>query len=305
MRIAREAVHHPDESLRCMHLQLPEFRGELHRHGHLELTWIERGQGLRWVGDSVEPFFDGDLVLVGSETAHLWATRGGAAPQGCAATVLQFPPDWARRSGLPELAVALPLFAQAAAGLEIQGRARAEVQALLRRLPGATPLGRIALFLEVLGALTSGPGDLRALSGQGVGQRPAGEAGPGEAAAGARRIDRVLSWIEAELASELHVAQAAAVAHVSPAAFARFFRREVGKSFTAYVNDARCSWAALRLTQGREPIAQVAQACGFPTLSNFGEQFRKRFGVAPRAFRAGARASAPHRGGAGSPPDSR
>jgi AraC-like DNA-binding protein len=89
------------------------------------------------------------------------------------------------------------------------------------------------------------------------------------------------------LANELLVADAAAVAHVSPAAFGRFFQREVGKSFTAYVNDARCGWAALRLTQGRERIAEIAQACGFPTLSNFGEQFRRRYGVAPRDFRTG------------------
>jgi AraC family transcriptional regulator of arabinose operon len=54
------------------------------------------------------------------------------------------------------------------------------------------------------------------------------------------------------------------------------------------VNDARCGWAALRLIQSPEPIAQVAQACGFPTLSNFGEQFRRRYGVAPRDFRAGS-----------------
>jgi AraC-like DNA-binding protein len=96
----------------------------------------------------------------------------------------------------------------------------------------------------------------------------------------------VLNWIEAHLADELSVEDAAAVAHVSPAAFGRFFRREVGKGFTAYVNDARCGWAALRLVQGTEPIAHIAQACGFPTLSNFGEQFRRRFGVAPRSFRA-------------------
>jgi AraC-like DNA-binding protein len=83
------------------------------------------------------------------------------------------------------------------------------------------------------------------------------------------------------------VDEAAAVAHVSPAAFGRFFRREVGKTFTAYVNDARCGWAALRLIQSREPIAQIAQACGFPTLSNFGEQFRRRYGMAPRDFRMG------------------
>ena len=100
-------------------------------------------------------------------------------------------------------------------------------------------------------------------------------------------MDRVLSWIESHLADELSVDEAAAVAHVSPAAFGRFFRREVGKSFTTYVNDARCGWAALRLIQGPEPIAQIAQACGFPTLSNFGEQFRRRYGMAPRDFRAG------------------
>jgi NADH:ubiquinone oxidoreductase subunit len=75
MKIFREAVHHPDESLRLLHLELPTFEGGLHRHAHAELTWIERGQGLRWVGDSVEPFIDGDLVLVGGEVAHLWASR--------------------------------------------------------------------------------------------------------------------------------------------------------------------------------------------------------------------------------------
>jgi AraC-like DNA-binding protein len=268
-----------------MHLELPAFRGELHRHGHLELTWIERGQGLRWVGDSVEPFFDGDLVLVGGETAHLWASRGTQGPLGCAATVLQFPPDWARRSGLPELAAVSPLFMQAAAGLQILGRTRADVQQLLRRLPGVSALRRIAVFIEVLATLTAGADDLRTLSGP----RPTTDPRSTDAQGGGRRIDRVLNWIESELASELRVEQAAAVAHVSPAAFARFFRREVGKSFTAYVNDARCSWAALHLAQGTEPISQVAQACGFPTLSNFGEQFRRRFGVAPRSFRSGVR----------------
>jgi AraC-like DNA-binding protein len=286
MRIAREAVHHPDGSLRCMHLELPEFRGELHRHGHLELTWIERGQGLRWVGDSVEPFFDGDLVLVGGETPHLWATRGAQGPQGCAATVLQFPPDWVRRTAWPELAAVTPLFAQAAAGLEVQGRARAEVQQLLRRLPLASALARIAVFIEVLAVLAAGADGLRTLSGPRPNTRQPAADAPGVG----RRIDRVLNWIESELANELRVEQAAAVAHVSPAAFARFFRREVGKSFTDYVNDARCSWAALRLAQGREPIAQVAQGCGFPTLSNFGEQFKRRLGVAPRSFRKGVRA---------------
>ncbi len=283
MRITREPIHHAEESLRCLHLALPAFDGGLHRHGHVELTWIERGQGLRWVGDSVEPFFDGDLVLVGSETPHLWASRGAQPHPGCAATVLQFPPDWLQRSGLPELRAVAPLLVQAGPGVELQGATRIAVQDLLARLPGSSAQRRVAIFIEVLGCLLAGADDLRTLSAP---LQPARGAAP-RGGASPQRVDRVLNWIEAHLADELSVDDAAAVAHVSPAAFGRFFQREVGKTFTAYVNDARCGWAALRLIQGPEPIAQIAQACGFPTLSNFGEQFRRRHGMAPRDFRAG------------------
>lgn len=265
-----------------MHLALPAFRGELHRHHHLELTWIQRGRGLRWVGDSVEPFVDGDLVLVGGDTAHLWASRGTQDAEGCAATVLQFPPQWARRTGLPELAGVCALLAQRFAGLEVQGHTRSEVQRLLVRLDGTSAVRRIALFVDVLGVLQEGSADLRVLSNSPQDAASA-ERGVG---AGPHRMDRVLNWIQAHLSQELRVADAATVAHVSSAAFARFFRREVGKSFTQYVNDARCGWAALELAQGREPIAQIAQTCGFHTLSNFGEQFRRRHRMSPRDFRA-------------------
>jgi AraC-like DNA-binding protein len=283
MRITREPIHHTEESLRCLHLTPPAFDGRLHRHGHFELTWIERGQGLRWVADSVEPFFDGDLVLVGSETPHLWASRGVQPPQGCAATVLQFPPDWLQRCGLPELKAVAPLLMQAGAGVEVLGRTRTEVQALLTRLPPAGAQRRVAVFIEVLASLLEGSDDLRVLSAP----MPEPSKTPSREGRGSQRVDRVLNWIESRLAEELSVEDAAAVAHVSPAAFGRFFRREVGKSFTTYLNDARCGWAALRLIQGPEPVAQIAQACGFSTLSHFGEQFRRRYGMAPRDFRAG------------------
>jgi AraC-like DNA-binding protein len=282
MRIAREPIHHAGESLRCMHLALPAFQGSLHRHGHFELTWIQRGQGLRWVSDSVEPFFDGDVVLVGSEAPHLWASRGVQSEKECLATVLQFPPDWLARCGLPELQALAPLLAQAAAGAQVQGRTCAEVQGLLARLPGASVQRRLAVFIEVLATLLEGAADLRALSAP----LPAPCAVALRAGPSPQRVDRVLNWIESHLADELTVDAAAALAHVSPAAFGRFFRREVGKSFTAYVNDARCGWAALRLIQGAEPVAQIAQTCGFSTLSNFGEQFRRRYGMPPREFRA-------------------
>lgn len=283
MKIEREFVRHPEQSLRCLRVELPALRGGLHRHGHVELTWIERGRGLRWVGSSVAPFVDGDLVLLGSNLPHQWATSGPQPAAGCAATVLQFPPEWAQRTGLPELAPVGALLVRAGAGLALQGRLRDEVAARMRRLPAESALRRVGGFVEILGLLCEGARELQPLAALHAARpRPGGDA---PAAARGRGVDRVLDWIESHLGAELRVADAAAIAHVSPGAFARYFRREVGKSFVEYVNDARCSWAALRLLEGREPVAAIAMGCGFASLSNFNQQFRRRHGASARDYR--------------------
>lgn len=285
MKIERELVRHPDASMRCLQLRLGAFRGGLHRHAHAELTWIERGHGLRWVGDSVEPFGDGDLVLLGAELAHVWLTPQGGEPQRCAATVLQFPDDWAASTALPELRSIDALMARAAHGLAVEGSTRQEVQSRMARMAESDAPRRVAALVEVLAvlhaSLRQSSSDLRALSAH------APDRGPDATSSTQRhqRVDRLLRWVQAHLAEELRVSDAAEIVGISPAAFARYFRREIGKGFVDFVNDARCSWAALRLLQGQEPIADIAHGCGFPTLSNFGDQFRRRYGASPRDYR--------------------
>jgi AraC-like DNA-binding protein len=115
---------------------------------------------------------------------------------------------------------------------------------------------------------------------------PRGSLRPESDKAESRRIDQTLDWIRRNLARDLTVAEAARIAHVTPAAFSRFFRREVGKTFTRYVNDVRCSEACLKLRLGGRPVAAVASECGYTTLSHFNRQFRLRHGLSPREFRA-------------------
>ena len=74
MKVSKEHVTHPNQSFRLIELELAAFRGERHRHRQLELTWIEQGAGLRFVGDSVQPFESGDLVLLGPQLPHAWVS---------------------------------------------------------------------------------------------------------------------------------------------------------------------------------------------------------------------------------------
>jgi AraC-like DNA-binding protein len=92
--------------------------------------------------------------------------------------------------------------------------------------------------------------------------------------------------MHANLARELRLEDAARLAHISPDAFSRYFSREVGKSFTAYINDMRCSETCLLLRATDKPVAVIASKCGFETLSHFNRQFRQRFDMSPREFRS-------------------
>jgi len=280
VKVAREHVSHPDQSFRYLRFETPRFEGEPHRHHHLELTWIEAGAGLRFVGDSVAPFEAGDLVLLGANTPHCWVSSRNRP--GSAATVLQFAPELFAHDSLPELARLAPLAEKSGVGLRVAGAVHPRIVELLTDMRSTSDIGRLAGLLQILELLQAHERSLTALahcSMQAYGAR----AGDGR---DDRRIDRVLGWIHRQIAHELTVAEAARMARVTPGAFSRYFRHEVGKPFTEYVNDVRCGEACVRLRRTDKAVAVIAQECGFATLSHFNRQFRLRHGVTPREFRA-------------------
>ena len=61
-----------NKSLNVYKRVVPSFDAAWHYHKEFELIYISQSNGIRFVGDSVAPFFAGDLVLVGSYLPHLW-----------------------------------------------------------------------------------------------------------------------------------------------------------------------------------------------------------------------------------------
>jgi AraC-like DNA-binding protein len=129
--------------------------------------------------------------------------------------------------------------------------------------------------LEALGILTRNPQHLKPIASNNR-----------NASSGTdQRIEKLIPWIQNELHQPLKIEDAAKLVHISPAAFSRFFRNNLGKPFTVYLNDMRCAEAGIKLRTSKKSVAQIAEACGFQTLSHFNRQFRLRHGLTPRAFR--------------------
>ena len=61
-----------NESFRIKEDKLPYILTPLHYHPHYELVWVKQGDGIRVVGDHVDQFRDGDMVLLAPNLPHVW-----------------------------------------------------------------------------------------------------------------------------------------------------------------------------------------------------------------------------------------
>ncbi len=262
------------------------FQAACHFHAEAEIVLIEAGNGRRLVGDRLTEFQPGDLVLLGGNLPHSYHSPPSPSPvrRGAArATVVHF--RWERLLdweawGL-ELRHLTRLHDQAAAGLVFGASTYRRVAPLLHQLPDAPPVARLGILLEIL-ELMARATDRQTIATPG--------AAPPQDATHAARLDRVLAHIFTRFREPITLVETAQVAHLTPAAFSRFFRRATHKTFVRFVNELRIGCAARLLLETDRTIADIAFASGFRNLANFNRRFLEYRACPPSVFRRQARA---------------
>jgi AraC-like DNA-binding protein/mannose-6-phosphate isomerase-like protein (cupin superfamily) len=259
------------------------FNYPWHHHPELELSMIVRGRGLRYVGDSIKEFEDGDMCLIGSYTPHCWLSEP-VSGRPVRSLVIQFPPETFGASFL-DLQVARTvreLFSRAERGLLVTGELRTKVAALMERMfrPNQSPLHRMSILLELLA--TMGTGSRCTQLSLGTLTRP-------QSPSHAATMRKILSYIHENAPHSISQRAAADLAGLSTAGFSRFFSRQFGKPFVTYVAEVRIGQACRLLLEDELGIADVALRAGFNNLANFNRRFRLLKGMTPSEYRRMAR----------------
>ena len=268
----------------------PSFPFNWHYHPEVELTWIVRGRGMRFVGDSVEEFSDGDICLLGSNTPHCWASHKDAEP-GVRSLVIQFRPEsWGEAFwNLPELRGDWAAADGGQAGAGTPGGRAGGKWSNCFGCWNSSREGRCSVSTRSWKCCTASP---KAAKQSGSRLRSSNRP-PGTGASG--KLGQILGYIHAHLGPELTQHEVAEAVRLSPAAFSQFFRRSLGTSYVDYVNELKIRNACRALLDTDNPITEIAFEAGFNNLSHFNAQFRRFRHVSPRVFRLQAR-SAEHAG---------
>ena len=262
----------PGSSFHARRFTVSHWELNWHAHPEVELTWIERGSGLRYIGDTVAPYAAGDLVLLGPQVPHSWSSVP-RAKRTVSSLVVQFPPDLIGGAEQPAFAA---LIRRSLQGLVIRGACavavRAQLTALLASPPGLERMGRLLTALGLIDA-----------------------ADASEVMPIARHLPALpTSGPWAAVVKDLHeqaehfvsVAVLARRHGLSPSSFARGFRRRFGLTCGDYLGRVRLARVARDLLESDQAIAEIAFAAGFGTLAAFNRRFKAVHGLTPRAFRA-------------------
>ncbi|TKA03150.1 helix-turn-helix domain-containing protein [Actinacidiphila oryziradicis] len=260
----------------CFIRRQEAFDFSWHYHREYELTLITEGTGTRYVGTTVERYHPGDLVLLGPDLPHTFTSElyDGMAE----AAVAQFRHDFLGPHffNLPQFRTLSDLLARSARGLRF-GHVPAEVHALLTRLPRLETAAQTVALLDGLRRIAF---NATATPITNPGYAPA------PSTAVRDRIDAVCRHLQQTHTEPVHLTEVAALVHMPPTSFSRFFRRAMGRTLTDYVNQLRVETACTLLTSTALPVTEIAARSGYQNLSNFNRRFRELKGLRPTQYRA-------------------
>lgn len=105
----------------------------------------------------------------------------------------------------------------------------------------------------------------------------------------AKRLKRVLNYVEVHLADDITVGDLANVACLSAFHFSRAFATSVGVPPHRYVSQRRLDHAKTAVSAGHESLERIAIDCRFSSQSSFTRAFRRATGMTPGEYRRASR----------------
>lgn len=98
-------------------------------------------------------------------------------------------------------------------------------------------------------------------------------------------IDKVLTYIDANLSEKPDLESLAQMANLSKFHFHRIMKASLNEPLGDYINRIRLATAMKLIRYSAEPIKEIAFRVGYGTPSAFGKGFRKMYGVSPTYIR--------------------
>ncbi len=270
-----------DSSFLVREFNVPYFEAPLHFHPVFELTLITESKGKRFIGDHIDDFEVDDLVFMGPDLPHFYRCDpeyyANNPEVRARAIIIQFSDDFLGSAffSIPEMAAIQTLLERSGRGICYYGETRKTIIGKLKAIRYAQGVEKLTQLLQMLDVLARSP-EYQFLSSH---------AFAGQNLKDTERMNKVYEFVMEHYKAVVQIGEVTALAHMSPSAFCRYFKKRTRKTFTTFLNEIRISNACKLLLEENLSVIEICYECGFNNLSNFNRQFKAIMKVSPLQYR--------------------
>jgi AraC-like DNA-binding protein len=255
------------------------FDAPYHFHNEYELTCILKGSGKRFVGNHMEDFEAGDLVLLGPNLPHCWKLDPAKDQADASAIVIQFGAaflgdDFFNKTEMRNIK---KLFQKSISGISFNSCTKISVNQYLMTLSEEENSFKLLIgLLDALHRLASSNNYVLLDQSGTIAKRSIAEQ---------ERINPVFAYLVENFRQSVSLDVAAGIANMTPNAFCKYFKKITRKTFMETIIGYRLNYAIQQLIQTDKPISDIAFESGFGDVSHFYKMFKLKMHLSPLNYR--------------------
>ena len=253
----------------------PDKQIGLHQQSTWELSYIIVGSGMRLIGETMEHFSSGEVIMVPPEIPHCWYFDSDVTDaRGRIANItITFGKEFLDNcyTTFPELAEYIDKLKSKRDAVKFDEKRTGAIIPILEEMARETNAGRVALMIKLLLVLAESGmehivGKYRKIDKE------------------KNRLNQIQTYVICNAKREITLSEIAQHVGMNRASFCVFFKKATGKTFINYLNEYRVELACRLLEQKKMAVSEICYQVGFNNVPYFNRVFKRLMGMPPTEY---------------------
>jgi AraC-like DNA-binding protein len=252
------------------------FYDKFHQHEEIQVSYIAEGEGALIVGNTINYYKQGDILVIGSNLPHVFKSEIVASPISHMLSLFFTTSSFGKHFfDFEEMRTLKLFFKKAENGFKAVSH-KQKLQYNFLQLKESSKLDRFIILLKILHILSKSR--YKSLSSFIYEKQYTDIEG--------KRMRDVMEFTINNFHHHIALDDISRVAAMTKNAFCKYFIKRTNKTYFQFLNELRIESASKLLLANKDlSIAEIADKSGFNNISNFNRQFKSVKNIAPSKYR--------------------
>ena len=252
------------------------FYDKLHQHNEIQISFLEKGNGTLFIGDSVSNYITGEIFIIGSNVPHAFKSEKNVTEKSKMLSLFFTRDSFGTQFfDLKEFESLQSFFEKSKFGFKVLSHQN-EIINLFLQLKKASKIDRFIRLIELLKIIAQA--EKQSLSNFVYQKKLTDNEG--------KKMRAVFEFTTNNAHQEIELKDVANIANMTKNAFCKYFKKRTNKTYFSFLTELRIENSCRLLRSQKEySVAEIAHLSGFQNISNFNRKFKELKKTTPLKYR--------------------